>query len=90
MYLGDKRTSLSHHFIIVIGKKFYNADLVVSSNYMGQPGGQYFETFYGRMLQIFIISYSICPWQAFQACPMFAGEAKANLSEAPFRCSALG
>jgi hypothetical protein len=61
VYLGDKHTSLQHHFIIVIGKKFYNADLVVSSNYMGQPGGQCYETFYGCMLQIFIISYSICP-----------------------------
>jgi hypothetical protein len=29
--------------------------------------GLYYKTFYGRNLQIFVISYSVCPWQAFQA-----------------------
>jgi hypothetical protein len=27
----------------------------------------YFETFYGRNLRNFVISKSVCPWQAFPA-----------------------
>ncbi len=29
--------------------------------------GQCYKTFYGRKLQLFIINWSICPWQAFPA-----------------------
>jgi hypothetical protein len=29
--------------------------------------GLYYKTFYGRNLQIFAISYSVCPWQALLA-----------------------
>ncbi len=25
----------------------------------------YYKTFYGRNLRIFVISYIVCPWQAF-------------------------
>ncbi len=32
--------------------------------------GQCYETFYGRSLLIFVISYSVCPWQAFLAYAM--------------------
>ncbi len=31
------------------------------------PGGLYYKTFYSRNLRIFIISQSVCPWQAFTA-----------------------
>ncbi len=27
--------------------------------------GMYYKTFYNHNLQIFVISYSVCPWQAF-------------------------
>jgi hypothetical protein len=27
--------------------------------------GLYYKTFYGRNLQIFVISSSVCPWQAY-------------------------
>ncbi len=29
--------------------------------------GLYYQTLYGRNLQIFVISQSVCPWQAFPA-----------------------
>jgi len=29
--------------------------------------GLYYKTFYGRNLHIFVISQSVCPWQAFPA-----------------------
>ncbi len=29
-----------------------------------QPWSMYYKTFYGRNLQIFVISQSVCPWQA--------------------------
>jgi hypothetical protein len=29
--------------------------------------GLYYKTFYGHNLQIFVISWSVCPWQAFPA-----------------------
>jgi hypothetical protein len=29
--------------------------------------GQCYKTFYGRKLQIFVISWSVCPWQALPA-----------------------
>ncbi len=45
----------------------------------------YYKTFYGRNLRIFVISQSVCPWQAFPAQPR-----RVRPSEAPFRCSTLG
>ncbi len=50
----------------------------------------YYKTFYGRNLRIFVISYKVCPFPAFQPSLVFAGKAGAYLSEAPFRCSTLG
>jgi hypothetical protein len=32
-----------------------------------KTGGQYYETYYRRNLHSFVISYSVCPSQAFQA-----------------------
>ncbi len=32
-------------------------------------GPVYYKTFYGRILRIFVISCSVCPWQAFPALP---------------------
>jgi hypothetical protein len=32
-----------------------------------------YKTFYGRKLQIFVICYSVCPWQAFPALPNVCG-----------------
>jgi hypothetical protein len=32
-----------------------------------QARGLHYKTFYGRNLRIFIISWSVCPWQAFPA-----------------------
>jgi S-adenosylhomocysteine hydrolase len=29
--------------------------------------GQSYKTFYGRNLPIFVMSWSVCPWQAFPA-----------------------
>jgi hypothetical protein len=31
------------------------------------PWPLYYKTFYGRNLRMFVISYGVCPWQAFQA-----------------------
>jgi hypothetical protein len=35
--------------------------------------GQYYKAFYGRNLRIFVISYSVCPWQAFPALQLWPG-----------------
>jgi hypothetical protein len=35
--------------------------------------GQYYKTFYGRNLQIYVISYGVCLWQSSL---MFVGEAR--------------
>ncbi len=35
--------------------------------------GQCYKTFYGRTLCIFIISQSVCPWQAFPAKSIVCG-----------------
>jgi hypothetical protein len=35
-----------------------------------ETGAQCFKTFYGRNLQMFIISWSVCPWQAVSAWQM--------------------
>ncbi len=32
-----------------------------------EPRWQCYKTFYGRKLRLFIISYSVCPWQTFPA-----------------------
>jgi hypothetical protein len=31
------------------------------------PGANVIKLFHGRMLRIFVISWSVCPWQAFPA-----------------------
>ncbi len=56
----QKRTSLPGRFF-----KAKYARLFVP----GKPFpacGQCYETFYGRKLRLFIISQSVCPWQAYQ------------------------
>jgi hypothetical protein len=35
-----------------------------STIFATKPRGQSYKTFYGRNLRIFVISYSVCPWQA--------------------------
>ncbi len=35
---------------------------------------QFYKTFYGRNLQIFVIDYSVSPWQAFQTSLIFVGK----------------
>jgi hypothetical protein len=37
------------------------------SNSSSKTRGQRYKTFYGRTLRIFVISYSVCPWQALTA-----------------------
>ncbi len=34
---------------------------------------QCYKTFYGRKLRLFVLSYSVCPWQAFPAKPNVCG-----------------
>jgi hypothetical protein len=62
------------------GKKFDNIDTWC----------QHYKTFYIRDLQMFLISWSVCPWQAFLTNLMFVSKAGVYLSEALFKCSALG
>ncbi len=56
-------------------KKFYDID----------SRGLYSKTFYGRNLQIFVISKGVCPGKPFQPSLMFASKAGAYPSEARFR-----
>ncbi len=50
------------------------------------PWGQCFGTFYVRNIQMFLISYSICPWQAF---PAWLNEARSLPKWRPKRSSTL-
>ncbi len=50
--------------------------------------GQCYETFYGRNLRLFIISYKVVPGKPFQPSLMLSGKAGAYPSEA--RCYTLG
>ncbi len=36
--------------------------------------GLYYKTYYGRNLRIFVISLSVCPWQAFPAWSNVCGQ----------------
>ncbi len=48
---------------------------------------QSYKTFYCRYLRIFVISQSVCPWQAFQAYLMFMGKERSlPQSRAPKMC----
>ncbi len=49
-----KRSSLQNRVSIFMPKWFYEID----------PWGQCYKAFYGRKLQIFVISLSVCSWQA--------------------------
>jgi hypothetical protein len=44
------------------------------------------KLFYFRKLRIFVISLSICLWQAFPASLMFVGKARSLPEWTPFRC----
>ncbi len=48
--------------------------------------GQCYKTYYGRNLRMFVISQSVCLWQAFPVCC----NAGAYPIEEHFRCSTLG
>jgi hypothetical protein len=39
----------------------------IRMKHVNEPGGLYYKTFYSCNVQIFIISKSTCPWQAFPA-----------------------
>ncbi len=51
---------------------------------------QFYKTFYGLNLRIFVISSSVCPWQILQPTLMLVGKSKTFPSQEPFTCSALG
>ncbi len=50
--------------------------------------GQSYKTFYGRNLRIFVISQSICPWQAFLA--QSNATPRANPTTEHMKCASLG
>jgi hypothetical protein len=52
-----KHSSLFGLIISYKQKKFFNTDTL----------GQCYKTFFVHNLRIFLISYSVCPWQAFPA-----------------------
>ncbi len=39
------------------------------------PGANFYKTFYGRSLRNFVLSQSVCFWQAFQTSLLFASKA---------------
>ena len=51
---------------------------------------QCFKTFYVRNLRFFLISWSVCPWQAFLAKSSVCKQGWSLASGAPFRCSIIG
>ncbi len=80
---ADKRSSRSPRDRI-------NGSKPVSSKAPGTTTiwAQCYKTFFVRNLRIFVISQSVCTWQAFQPSLMFVGEARSlPQSGAPERCS---
>ncbi len=59
-------------------------ELFQLKKYKKRSGGLHYKTFYGRNLQIFIISYNVVPSKPFQPSLVFAGKAGAYPSEARF------
>ncbi len=51
---------------------------------------QFYKTFYGRNLRIFVISQSVCLWQSFQPSLNFGSKARACACVAFNECSTLG
>ncbi len=69
-----KHSSLLGQFVKYVCKNVYNIG----------SWDLYYKTFYVRNLRIFVMSYSVCPWQAF---PAFVGETESlPKSGAPERC----
>ncbi len=60
-----------------LAREKHSSLLRILINYSCKKFGLHYKTFYDRNLCIFIISQSVCPWQAYP-------------SDAPFRCSTLG
>jgi hypothetical protein len=48
-------------------KLVFLPNLAIISSLIEVPLGLYYKTFYSRDLQIFVIRWSVCPWQAFPA-----------------------
>jgi hypothetical protein len=48
-------------------KLVFLPNLAIFSSLIEVPLGLYNKTFYSRDLQIFVISWSVCPWQDFPA-----------------------
>jgi hypothetical protein len=46
---------------------FHDARNEEKTGYNIDTTGQCYKTFYGRRLRLSIISWSVCPWQAFSA-----------------------
>ncbi len=55
-----------------------------------QTRGQCYQTFYGRNLRNFVISWNVCPGKPFQPSVMFVGKARAYPSDVTFSCCTLG
>jgi hypothetical protein len=53
----DKHFGLLRKYVNYGSKRFHSTG----------PRAQCYKTFYGRNLRIFVISYSVCPWQTFPA-----------------------
>jgi hypothetical protein len=72
MYVSGKL--LLANLLSTLAQKLVNYGL--KSFYKIETRGLHYKTFDGRNLNIFILSYSVCLWQAFQSSLMFGDEAK--------------
>ncbi len=79
MFATDKHSSLLRTFVNYGRRKFCNIG----------PWDQWHKTFYGRNLQTYVMSQSVCPIKLFQPSLKFASKARACLSETPSRYSTL-
>jgi hypothetical protein len=56
--------TFSHHFK---SWKYFLTEKNEEINNVVTVWGLYYKTYFGRNLRIFVISYSVCPWQVFPA-----------------------
>ncbi len=94
---NNKRTSLLHNSMKYCGKKNYteilwlhNIGILTSLHICMGPGPNVMKLFYARILRMFAISWGVCPRKQLQPSLMFAGKARAYLSEASFWYLTLG
>ncbi len=95
IYCRQKHSSLFRENMSDKEQRFYVVETLLAKAILVCPSifplekfaiwGHNYKAFYGRKLRIFVISQSICPWQAFPAQSNVQSQLESNLSYAPLQ-----